>query len=137
MAGAAKFDVEEAARLHEQDPKENSYARLSERYSVTRQAVADRVKKYRERQNIEVVRQKPWPWPVRNIHTQGSVLYESVLALRKMYDGEKLTNQETTRARGLLTFSAKMDVVITYDPERGFMWTSRRPEDHDAMFVVR
>lgn len=94
--------------------------------SISRQAVHQRVKKLMEDRGEHL--QRILPWRMRVEHKSGWV-YNAALAYTKMRRGDGMTSRELTEARELEAHLHKLNAVLTYNRDKGFVLRNRRPDD--------
>lgn len=132
MANRRQIDLEEATKLRDEEGW--SMQRLADRYGVTRQAVSKALAGVGD----TAEKLPAWPWRLAMHHVSTpSTTYRMMLAYRRHANGRAVAKKELADAVALRKFAEANDVAISYNPDDGFHWVSRRQEDGDAMFVTR
>lgn len=111
---------------------------LGERYGVGEKAVSMAFARGGGEKQIRASEsQTAFPWTIDPRHANGT-LYRSILAFRHWQGKTKqLSPKEYEQAMRVKETAEQLGAAITYDRDNGFAWARRRPEDGDAMFVVR
>lgn len=131
MARPAKFDLERALAL---DARGVKHADIGKELGVSQQYVSKKLREVKAEQE----QLPPWPWKIDPKHIKTpDRLYRMMAAYRRQRAGSRLEPADVTAVEQLRAWAHRLNAAITYDQDKGFMWTSRRDEDGDEMFVVR
>lgn len=109
---------------------------IARKYGVRQQTVSIALRRATAEQADEERELPPWPWVTKLPHRQGRV-YKAMVAYKRWSAGLSLTPDQMQLAKRLKEITDRWHCAVTYDPEMGFLYTNRRPEDGDEMFVVR
>lgn len=115
---------DELIRLHEEERV--PFAQIALDYGVTRQAVYDRIRRYREAKADPYV-----PWAAVGEH-RGSDFEQAARAHGKWSKGEAVSDREKHLANQLRDTAALLGMVMTYGP-LGYVWRDRLPSDVDIL----
>lgn len=111
-------------------------AELAARLGVTDRAISTSRMRWEQAQKKEKDRAANFPWTISAAHTSGN-LYKMMLATRFWETQQIKSPEEYRMAMQVLDTATKMDMVVAYDRDRGFYWTTKRPEDGASLFVKR
>ena len=75
------------------------------------------------------------PWVVRQTHCNGNHLYRAILAYAKWRAGEELSDAEQVMRQRVEQRAVRSNAVLSYDPDEGFYWRSRRPDDDASVLA--
>jgi transcriptional regulator with XRE-family HTH domain len=129
-----KIDLALAAEM---DAAGQSQAEIAEYFGTSQQAVSTALKKIRGGDDGRQA-EAGFPWKISRLHQGPSnQLYRLMLAYRKWNSGREVNQKELSDAKALQNAASKLGMAITYDENRGFAWTQRRPGEEEEMFVVR
>lgn len=103
---------------------------IADQYEVTPQAVYYRLNQAKG----GTVKDRLLPWQVQRKH-QGSIWHRCARAHAKWANGEAVTKEEKADATSLRDTAALLKSVLLYDPEVGFHWRDRTPDDVDILAV--
>lgn len=139
MPRKSRVDWDEVRRLASEIDRQTrkpkyTHQNIADRFGVSQQYISNGLRKFEEGDSD----MKPWPWHISREHTKRpDELYKLMQSYRKHEAGHPVQQFEVRQADQLRKWAWTLKAAITYDPKQGFMWTSRREEDGDEMFVKR
>lgn len=115
-----------------------SHQDLAEKYGVARTTIGSAVARAKKAADAKTEPTlPPFPWVIAEEHQRGAQLYKVMNAYRRHEAGLPCTPEQVKFANELRRYATRLGMAVTYDYEKGFGYVNRRPEDGDAMFVVR
>lgn len=131
-----QIDGARATEMYEEEGM--SQKEIGEYFGTSQAAVSAALKKFKKEGKNPDNAGGMLPWRVLREHQRGSnQLYRLMVAFQKWNRGLAVNEKELSDAKALQNAASKLGMAITYDRDRGFLWTDRRPGEENEMFVVR